>query len=216
MPIYILDAEIVLGVLYRKGGNTQKGWSEQLPCRSAEVKVFSVFLCQRCREIWREIWVKFPRYVFQGLGARGTISQKFHAKNAVKSGKFHANFTLLGHSAEVGTLVSDSPATIVPAAAMELQVADSLRGARTPRRRLAREAQAASLSPTTSQRASFDWLSHHASSINGERKKPRNIKNFGGTPPSVRPVCPGDTSHLSRDMSRLSRRHSVPLVLIYT
>ena len=38
-----------------------------------------------------------------------------------------------------------------------------------------------------------------------ERKKPINIKNFGGTPPGVRPVCPGDTSHLSRDMSRLSQ-----------
>ena len=50
----------------------------------------------------------------------------------------------------------------------------------------------------------------------GERKKPINIKNFGGTPPGVRPVCPGDTSHLSRDMSRLSRGHSVPLVLIHT
>ena len=37
--------------------------------------------------------------------------------------------------------------------------------------------------------------------LNGERKKPINIKNFGGTPPGVRPVCPGDTSHLSRDMS---------------
>ena len=47
-------------------------------------------------------------------------------------------------------------------------------------------------------------------------KKPINIKNFGGTPPGVCPVCPGDTSHLSRDMSRLSRGHSVPLVLIYT
>ena len=44
----------------------------------------------------------------------------------------------------------------------------------------------------------------------------RNIKKFGGTPPGVRPVCPGDTSHLSSDMSRLSRGHSVPLVLIYT
>ena len=52
--------------------------------------------------------------------------------------------------------------------------------------------------------------------VNGERKKPINIKNFGGTPPGVRPVCPGDTSHLSRDMSRLSRGRSVPLVLIYT
>ena len=35
----------------------------------------------------------------------------------------------------------------------------------------------------------------------GERKKTINIKNFGRTPPGVRPVCPGDTSHLSRDMS---------------
>ena len=42
------------------------------------------------------------------------------------------------------------------------------------------------------------------------------MKNFGGTLSGVRPVCPGDTSHLSRDMSRLSRGHSVPLVLIYT
>ena len=50
----------------------------------------------------------------------------------------------------------------------------------------------------------------------GRTRKPINIKNFGGTPPGVRPVCPGDTSHLSRDMSRLSRGHSVPLVLIYT
>ena len=49
-----------------------------------------------------------------------------------------------------------------------------------------------------------------------ERKKPINIKNFGGTPPGARPVCPGDTSHLSRDMSRLSRGHSIPLVLICT
>ena len=30
-------------------------FSEQLPCRSAEVKFFSGFLGQRCREIWREI-----------------------------------------------------------------------------------------------------------------------------------------------------------------
>ena len=52
--------------------------------------------------------------------------------------------------------------------------------------------------------------------INWERKKPINIKNFSGTPPGVRPVCPGDTSRLSRDMSRLSRGRSVPVVLIYT
>ena len=47
--------------------------------------------------------------------------------------------------------------------------------------------------------------------MNGERKKPINIKNFGGTPPGVRPVCPGDTSHLSRDMSRLSHPFSIDL-----
>ena len=54
------------------------------------------------------------------------------------------------------------------------------------------------------------WFLQHLSHFIGERKKPINIKNFGGTPPGVRPVCPGDTSHLSRDMSRLSRGHSVP------
>ena len=39
----------------------------------------------------------------------------------------------------------------------------------------------------------------------GNEKKTINIKNFGGTPPGVRPVCPGDTSHLSRDVSRLAK-----------
>ena len=31
---------------------------------------------------------------------RGKISPKFHVKNGVKNGKFHADFTLLGRSAE--------------------------------------------------------------------------------------------------------------------
>ena len=39
----------------------------QLPCRSAEVKFLSVFLCQRCREIWREILVKFTALRFPGF-----------------------------------------------------------------------------------------------------------------------------------------------------
>ena len=47
---------------------TQMLISEQLPCRSAEVKFFSVFLCQRCREIWREILVKFSALRFPGFG----------------------------------------------------------------------------------------------------------------------------------------------------
>ena len=38
------------------------------------------------------------------------------------------------------------------------------------------------------------------------KKKPINIKNCGGTHPSVCPVCPMDMSHLSR----LSRGHSGP------
>ena len=32
---------------------------------------------------------------------RGKISPTFHVKNGVKNGKFHANFTLLGRSAEI-------------------------------------------------------------------------------------------------------------------
>ena len=45
----------------------------------------------------------FPCYVFQDLGVRRKISPKFHVKNGVKNGKFHADFTLLGHSAEIST-----------------------------------------------------------------------------------------------------------------
>ena len=51
----------------------------------------------------------------------------------------------------------------------------------------------------------LSFLGKSKRGLSGERKKPINIKNFGGTPPGVRPVCPGDTSHLSHDMSRLSR-----------
>ena len=49
-----------------------------------------------------------------------------------------------------------------------------------------------------------------------EKKTPINITNFGGTPPGVCPVCPMDMSHLSRHMSRLSRRHSAPWIWIST
>ena len=47
-----------------------------------------------------KFWWNFPCYVFQGLGFRGKLSPKFHAKNGVKNGKFHAIFTLLGRGAE--------------------------------------------------------------------------------------------------------------------
>ena len=47
-----------------------------------------------------KFWWNFPSYVFQALGVRRKISPKFHIKNGVKNGKFHANFTLLGRNAE--------------------------------------------------------------------------------------------------------------------
>ena len=68
----------------------------------AEVRsdIFLRFLCQECREIWREILVKFSEcLIFQCLGLRSvdTLSQNFtHKKNGAKSGKFHESFTLLG------------------------------------------------------------------------------------------------------------------------
>ena len=49
-------------------------------------EIFSVFLCQRCREIFGEIF-------------RVTFSRT--SKNGVKNGKFHTNFTLLWRSAEM-------------------------------------------------------------------------------------------------------------------
>ena len=48
-----------------------------------------------------KFWWNFPSYVFQGLGVRRKISPKFHVKNGVKNGKFHANFTLQGRSADL-------------------------------------------------------------------------------------------------------------------
>ena len=73
--------------------------SEQLPCRSAEVNFSSVFLCQRCREIWREILVKFSVLRFPGFGCatenfskisrqkrceKRKISRKFHSAGAIR------------------------------------------------------------------------------------------------------------------------------------
>ena len=60
---------------------------------------------------WREI---FRATFSKDLGARGKISPEFHVENGVKNGKFHANFTLLGRSAEgpLGRLcdtTSDTP-----------------------------------------------------------------------------------------------------------
>ena len=73
--------------------------SEQLPCRSAEVNIFSAFSLPKVSRNWRAILVKFSVLRFP-LGVRGIISPKFHVENGVKNGKFHASFTLLGRSAE--------------------------------------------------------------------------------------------------------------------
>ena len=74
--------------------------SEQPPCRSAEVKFFSVFLCQRCREIWREILVKFSVLRFPGFGCATENFTKISRQKRCEKRKFHANFTLLGRSAD--------------------------------------------------------------------------------------------------------------------
>ena len=86
--------------------------SEQLPCRSAEVKIFSVFLCQNCREIWREILVKFSALRFPGFGcATENFTKISRQKRCEKNGKFHANFTLLGRSADLCLCAFFLPAT---------------------------------------------------------------------------------------------------------
>ena len=70
----------------------------------AEVRseFFSVFLCQRCREIWREMLVEIIRVLrFPGFGClKRKISLQFHATNSVKNGKCRTNFTLLGRGAD--------------------------------------------------------------------------------------------------------------------
>ena len=64
--------------------------SEQLPCRSAEVKIFSVFLCQRCREIL----VKFSVLRFPGFGCATEhftkISRQKRFEKQKISCKFHS------------------------------------------------------------------------------------------------------------------------------
>ena len=58
------------------------------------MKFFSVFLCQRCREIWREILVKFSVLRFPEFGcARENFTKISRQKRCEKrkiSGKFHS------------------------------------------------------------------------------------------------------------------------------
>ena len=97
-PIIGLSDPTEIPPLFRdRCSDTPVTLSEQLPCRSAEVKIFSVFLCQRCREIWREILVKFSALRFPGFGCatenftkisrqkrcgERKISRKFHSAGA--------------------------------------------------------------------------------------------------------------------------------------
>ena len=60
--------------------------SEQLPCRSAEVKIFSVFLCQRCRV---KLGVRFFALCFPGFGcARENFTKNFTSKTVWKTENF--------------------------------------------------------------------------------------------------------------------------------
>ena len=52
------------------------------------VKFFSVFLCQKCHEIWHEILVKFSVLHFPGFGCPRENFTKFQAKNGVKTENF--------------------------------------------------------------------------------------------------------------------------------
>ena len=70
-----------------------------LDCRSAEVKFFFLRFFS-AKGVVKFLACDVPCYVFQGLGVRRKISPKFHVKNGVENGKFHANFTLLGRSAD--------------------------------------------------------------------------------------------------------------------
>ena len=68
--------------------------SEQLPCRSAEVKFFSVFLCQRCREIWHEILVKFSVLRFPGFGCATENFTNISRQKRCEKRKISRNFSL--------------------------------------------------------------------------------------------------------------------------
>ena len=59
--------------------------SEQLPCRSAGVKFFSVFLCQRCREIWQRNFGELFRATFSRVWV---CEGKFASKTARKTENF--------------------------------------------------------------------------------------------------------------------------------
>ena len=92
----------------------------QLPCRSAEVNFFSVFLC----EIWREILVKCSVLRFPGIGyarenfteisrqkrcEKRKISRKLHSAGAQCSKVPSAETTERDHHVMWGTFIFPNP-----------------------------------------------------------------------------------------------------------
>ena len=71
------------------------------PAEVQEWNFYPIFSAKDVVKFGVKFWWNFPRYVFQGLGVRRKISPKFHVKNGVKNGKFHANFTLPGRGADI-------------------------------------------------------------------------------------------------------------------
>ena len=89
----ILCKHSVLTELSRKGQSS-------CPAEVRKWKFSPFFSAKGVVKFGMKFWWNFRCYVFQGLGVRGKIAPKFHVKKGVKNGKFHANFTLLGRSAE--------------------------------------------------------------------------------------------------------------------
>ena len=58
------------------------------PAEVRKYNFFSVFLCQGCREIWREILVKFSVLRFPGFGCDGKFHQNFTSKTVCKTENF--------------------------------------------------------------------------------------------------------------------------------
>ena len=91
--------------------------SEQLPCRSAEVKFFSPFFS--AKDVVK-FGVKFSVLRFPGFGCATEHFTKFHARNGVRNGQFHANFTLPGRSADNPNPNHSATNTICPETITEL------------------------------------------------------------------------------------------------
>ena len=78
-------------------GTTQNNCPAE--CR---VNFFSVFLCQGCRDIWRDCWWKVLCVTLARIWvSKSEYFKKCHATNSMRNGSFHATFTLQEGGAEV-------------------------------------------------------------------------------------------------------------------